>query len=46
MLENFKDWFARPFAADQSVTGWFLFLGLLIVITIIWGMILRTLEVA
>lgn len=45
MLANFQAWLAKPFSTDQDVLHWFLFFGLLIVISITWGLILRTLDV-
>lgn len=37
--QNFKDWLAQPYHDEMDVVGWFLFLGLLAIITVIWGMI-------
>lgn len=36
-----QKWWARPFNAQGSVTTWFLFLGLIIVIIAAWSQILR-----
>lgn len=36
-----QKWWAQPFNATGSVTNWFLFLGLIIVIIIAWNHILR-----
>lgn len=36
-----QKWWAQPFNAQGSVTNWFLFLGLVIVILIAWRSILR-----
>lgn len=44
MLEDFKAWYKQPFSADMSAAHWFLFLGLLIVLATLWGMILRTVR--
>lgn len=44
MLADFKDWAARPFSADMSAAHWFLFLGLLIVLATLWGLILSTVR--
>lgn len=42
---NFADtiqkWWKQPFNVQGSVTTWFLFLGLIIVIVIAWNQILR-----
>lgn len=40
MLDNFQAWIARPFSSDMDVWHWFLFFGLLIVISAVWHMIL------
>lgn len=41
MLQNFTDWLKQPFKADMDTLHWFLFLGLIIVIAIIWRMVLN-----
>lgn len=46
MVENFKDFLSRPFAADMSAVHWFLFIGLLIVIIALWRIILGTITEA
>lgn len=40
-VDNFKAWIKKPFAVDMDTPHWFLFLGLLIVIMILWRIILR-----
>lgn len=40
MLQGFRDFLARPFSPDMDAWGWFLFFGLLIVITTVWHLIL------
>jgi hypothetical protein len=40
MLNKFKAWYAKPYSSDQSVTGWALFVLLLIALSIFWKMIL------
>lgn len=44
MWQTFQDWYKQPFSADMSAGHWFLFLGLLIVLAILWSMILGTLR--
>jgi hypothetical protein len=44
MWQDFKSWAAQPFSADMSAVHWFLFLGLLIVLAMLWGMILSTVR--
>jgi len=41
MWDEFKSWASKPFRADMGIGGWFLFLGLLIVLTALWGLILK-----
>jgi hypothetical protein len=41
MLGTFQDWLAKPFSADMNAWHWFLFFGLIVVISVAWGMILR-----
>lgn len=36
-----KAWFDKPFSEDMSATKWFLFFGLLIVISALWALVLR-----
>lgn len=44
MWTSFKDWLNKPFDADMDALHWFLFFGLIIIISIAWGMILRELS--
>lgn len=44
MLERFKDWYAKPYDDNMSVTGWFLFFGLLVVISVLWALVLREIK--
>jgi len=41
MLNDVKDFLAKPFSADMSVKGWFAFVLLLMSIIIWWQFILR-----
>lgn len=41
-MQTFKDWLHKPFDEDMDAVHWFLFLGLLIAISILWGLALRT----
>jgi hypothetical protein len=41
LLSSVQNWWKQPFNANGSVGTWFLFLGLVIVITFAWSMILR-----
>jgi len=38
---SFREWLAKPFDADMSALRWFLFFGLLILISVAWGVIVR-----
>lgn len=40
MFQHFKDFMAKPFSADMSATNWFLFLGLVVVIVVLWRIVL------
>lgn len=44
MLSNLKSWWGQPFSVDMSAPQWAAFLGLLIVILIVWGIVLRHIE--
>lgn len=44
MWADFQNWYKTPFSSDMSAGGWFLFLGLLIVLAIMWNLILRTVK--
>lgn len=46
MWEHFKEFLHKPYDNDMDALGWFLFLGLLIVLTAMWGLILRHLQEA
>jgi hypothetical protein len=41
MLQSFQAWLASPFKSGMNAWDWFLFIGLLIVVCILWHMILR-----
>lgn len=45
-MDNFKQWLNQPFSADMDAFHWFLFFGLLIAISILWGFALRTVALA
>lgn len=44
LADGFKKWIAKPFSTDMSATGWFEFIGLLLVILVLWRFILLHLE--
>jgi len=41
MWQNFQEWLSRPFTNDMSALQWFYFIGLLLVILVLWRIILR-----
>lgn len=40
IASSVAQWAAQPFKSDMSVSGWALFLGLLIVIVILWNKVI------
>ncbi len=44
MLDDLKSWAQKPFSADMDALHWFLFFGLLIAISVLWGLILASLR--
>lgn len=38
--DKFKTWAQRPFSVDMTAGEWFLFIGLLVVIVVLWNIIL------
>lgn len=41
-MDRFRNWLAQPFSTDMDALHWFLFFGLVIAISILWGFALRT----
>lgn len=39
--KRFTDWIKRPYNDDMTVGGWFLFLGLMLLVTVVWTKILN-----
>lgn len=44
MLQQFKDWWSKPFDAGMDVPHWALFFLLIVVISIFWGRVLNVLA--
>jgi hypothetical protein len=44
MIEDFTNWLSRPFAEDQSATRWFMFVGLILVSLVMWGVIIHDIR--
>lgn len=45
IVDSFKAFLKQPFSADMDAFHWFLFFGLIIAISILWGFALRTVQV-
>jgi hypothetical protein len=43
-MDSFKQWLRQPYSTDMDAFHWFLFFGLMIAISILWGMSLRALQ--
>lgn len=43
---HFKDFLDKPFSGDMDFIDWFMFIGLLLVIMIMWNIILKHLAEA
>lgn len=41
ILDDLKQTWRQPFRADMSSTDWFLFVGVLLIIMVLWRIILR-----
>lgn len=44
MLANLKTWYSAPFQENMSAARWFLFVGLLMILGIIWTVIIKHLS--
>lgn len=44
MVSSFQSWLNQPFDGSMSAGRWFAFVGLLIAILMIWGVVLRHLS--
>lgn len=44
MGEAFKKWWGKPYDDGMSVTGWFLFLGLIGILGVLWHLVLREIS--
>lgn len=43
-FKSFRDWAKRPFSEDQDLLHWVLFLGLVIIVSMGWRSVLKTIE--
>lgn len=41
---SFTSWAKQPFNSSMSAGGWFLFFGLIVAISVAWGLILKDLR--
>lgn len=41
MWDNFKAWLNQPFDTGMNVVHWWAFVGLILVIFILWGIVMR-----
>jgi hypothetical protein len=46
VLSHASSWIKKPFGEDMSVAQWFLFVGFIVVILVMWKIILRHIETA
>lgn len=45
-LSHVKSWLAKPFNEDMSAVQWALFVGLILVILVMWRIVLHHIETA
>lgn len=43
-MQAILNWFNQPFTSNMNAFRWFLFIGLLVVIVALWGIIMKHLE--
>ena len=44
VLADFAKWFAKPYDQDMNVGDWFLFLGLVAILSFAWSRILQYMQ--
>lgn len=44
VIDSLTTWAKQPFKSDMGVGGWFLFFGLIVAISVGWGLILKELK--
>lgn len=44
VIDTLASWAKQPFTANMSAGGWFLFFGLIIAISVAWGLILKEVK--
>lgn len=45
-LSHVNSWIQKPFSEDMSAANWALFVGLILVLLLVWKIILRHIETA
>jgi hypothetical protein len=43
-MEGLTDWLKKPFNSEQDAFKWFLFIGLILIALMLWGVILRDIR--
>lgn len=41
LFKDMADWSKEPFRSDMNLTGWLMFIGLIIVAIILWQQVIR-----
>lgn len=41
IIEEMHDWSKKPYSSDMSLKGWIAFIGLLLVVTILWRQVIN-----
>lgn len=44
MLKEFTDWIKKPYASDMNAWHWFAFVGLILAIMMIWGLVIKRIS--
>jgi hypothetical protein len=44
VMGDLKTWFGAPFSEDMNALHWFYFVGLLLLIGVAWGYVLRIMK--
>lgn len=45
-LDDFTGWLSQPFSADMDTKHWFMFIGLMLLMLTLWGIILSHIRAA
>jgi hypothetical protein len=43
-FNSFTNWASRPFNSEMNVLNWALFVGLILVLVILWSRVLKSME--